>query len=174
MPETLKHPGRREFLNRLRSAPDQQLCPDATAIRPPWALHFDSQCTGCADCLPACPEGIITLDEANLPTIDFNRGECSFCGACADACIENVFDRTAQPAWHLDITVTKNCFAEQGIYCRSCGDICPQRAIRIPPQLGGRARVIIDEDACTRCGACQAACPADAISITPHKEYAHE
>lgn len=167
-------PSRREFLGRLRSAPDEQTRADATAIRPPWTVDFDTRCTGCADCVPACPEGIITLDDENLPIIDFNKGECSFCAACADACTEDVFDRTVSPAWQLDIAVAKNCFAEQGIYCRSCGDICPEKAIRIPPQLGGRARVIIDEDSCTKCGACQAACPADAILITPRKEYAHE
>ncbi|MDG4717766.1 MULTISPECIES: ferredoxin-type protein NapF [Thalassospira] len=174
MPDTLKDPGRRAFLDRFRSGTDVQSRPELSAIRPPWAVQFDANCTGCADCVPACPEGIIALDGANLPAIDFNKGECSFCEACADACSENVFDRSVEPAWHLDITVAKNCFAEQGIYCRSCGDICPERAIRIPPQLGGRARVIIDSDTCTRCGACQGACPADAILITPHKEYAHE
>ncbi|MHC8492194.1 ferredoxin-type protein NapF [Thalassospira sp. SM2505] len=174
MPETLKQPSRRDFLNRLRPAQDRHVHPDTHAIRPPWAVNFHANCTACGDCVPACPEGIISLDDKQFPTIDFNKGECTFCGACADACAEDVFDRTANPAWQLDITVAKNCFAEQGIYCRSCGDICPERAIRIPPQLGGRARVIIDESTCTRCGACQTACPADAIMITPQKEYAHE
>ncbi|HBS20926.1 4Fe-4S binding protein, partial [Thalassospira sp.] len=50
---------------------------------------------------------------------------------------------------------------------------CPESAIRIIPQLGGRARVLIGDDLCTGCGACFSACPVDAISIKPATEIAH-
>ncbi|WP_417625391.1 ferredoxin-type protein NapF [Paremcibacter congregatus] len=174
MPVTSKQATRREFLNRLRSAPVPQSSVPDRAIRPPWVHHFDDQCTACGDCAPACPEGIIGFDHNHFPIVDFSKGECTFCAACVDACPEDVFDTTQEPVWQLDIAVGNTCFAEKGIYCRSCGDSCPESAIRIPPQLGGRARVIIDEEACTKCGACLSACPADAISITPQKEHSHE
>jgi NAD-dependent dihydropyrimidine dehydrogenase PreA subunit len=63
--------------------------------------------------------------------------------------------------------VSEGCFAAKGIYCRSCGDICPERAIRFNLQTGGRATVAIDAELCTACGDCAPVCPASAISI-PH------
>lgn len=173
MPANAKQTSRREFLARFRAVSTTHSDQTDDVIRPPWAWHLDARCTGCGDCAPACPEGIIAFDGRNHPVIDFTKGECTFCGACSHACAEDVFDTTADTPWNLDITVAKTCFAENGIYCRSCGDVCPESAIRIAPQLGGRARVIVNEDACTGCGACLSACPADAISITPQKEHAH-
>ncbi|MDP2697189.1 ferredoxin-type protein NapF [Thalassospira sp.] len=162
---------RRDFLMALRGQTAPVMEP--AAIRPPWAYHLFDTCTRCGDCAPACPENIIIHDPAGFPQIDFSKGECTFCGACADICRSDVFDR-ARDAWSNVIAVSPACFSERGIYCRSCGDGCPERAIRIMPQLGGRARVIIMEDACSGCGACVSACPADAISITPAAEAAHD
>ena len=168
-----KQTSRRDFLSRFRAVPATHSDPVDDVVRPPWARDIYDRCTGCGDCAPACPEGIIAFDGKNHPVIDFTKGECTFCGACSDACAEGVFDRTADAPWTLDVDVAKTCFAENGIYCRSCGDACPETAIRIAPQLGGRARVIIDDDTCTGCGACLSACPADAISITRQKDTAH-
>jgi len=61
--------------------------------------------------------------------------------------------------------VSDGCFAAKGIYCRSCGDICAERAIRFTLQTGGRATVAIDAELCTACGDCAPICPAAAISI---------
>lgn len=169
-----KDASRRAFLTRLRGQPGKR-CPDADnrgVIRPPWAKRVPSECTACGDCAPSCSEGIIAFDDAGYPVIDFSKGACTFCGACAEACQADVFDPPQSLAWQLDVSVSSDCFAEKGIYCRSCGDVCPERAIRIVPQLGGRARVVIDDEACTGCGACFGACPATAISITQAQEHA--
>jgi ferredoxin-type protein NapF len=51
-------------------------------IRPPWALAeslFTDCCTRCNDCIDACPEQIIVIGDGGYPTIDFKRGECTFC-----------------------------------------------------------------------------------------------
>ena len=60
-------------------------------IRPPWALSdsdFTEICTGCGDCIPACPRKILVKGRAGYPVIDFALGGCDFCGACANACPE--------------------------------------------------------------------------------------
>jgi len=166
---------RRAFFTGLRgSRPDPDGQQTSTVIRPPWAWRFDENCTACGDCRSACPENIIATDKDGLPEIDFAKGECTFCAACADACPEPVFDRSVTSPWHLDVSVSNKCFAENGVYCRSCGDVCPESAIRIIPQMGGRARVLIEDDLCTGCGACFAACPVDAISISSAMESPHE
>lgn len=61
--------------------------------------------------------------------------------------------------------VSDGCFAAKGIYCRSCGDACAERAIRFSPQPGGRTAVVVDAELCTACGDCAPVCPASAISI---------
>ena len=160
--------GRRNFLTGRRlSLPDRP--------RPPWAraASVAAACTGCGACVPACPQGIVALDETGRPALDFSGSECSFCGACAEACPEPVFDR-AIPAFEHRAVIGADCFAGRGIVCQSCGDACPESAIRFRPRLGGPALPELATDRCSGCGACVSACPAQAIAIPPGSaEAAH-
>ena len=151
--------GRRNFLvGRRVSLPDR--------VRPPWsrAASIAAACTGCGACVPACTQHIVVLDETGRAALDFNTGECSFCVACAEACPEPVFDR-AIPAFDHLAMVGADCFAGRGIVCQSCGDACPESAIRFKARLGGPALPEIASDRCNGCGACIAACPAQAIAV---------
>jgi ferredoxin-type protein NapF len=158
--------GRRNFLTGRRpSLPDR--------IRPPWsrAASLVAACTGCGACAQACPQHIIALDETGRPALDFTVGECSFCGACAEACPEPVFDRAIAVFDHV-AAIGPACFASRGIVCQSCGDACPESAIRFRPRLGGPAVPELSADRCSGCGACIAGCPAGAITAQP-LEAAH-
>ena len=57
------------------------------------------------------------------------------------------------------------CLAEAGIICRSCGEACGHAAIRFSPRIGLPPRPIVDQDVCTGCGECVAACPGEAIAL---------
>lgn len=57
------------------------------------------------------------------------------------------------------------CFAEAGIVCRSCGDACPEAAIRFSPRIGLPSQAVVNAAACTGCGDCVGACPGDAITL---------
>ncbi len=57
------------------------------------------------------------------------------------------------------------CFAEAGVVCRSCGDRCPESAIRFRPRIGLPPQAIVHESACTGCGECVGACPGEAITL---------
>ncbi|MFG3593252.1 4Fe-4S dicluster domain-containing protein [Bradyrhizobium sp. RDI18] len=57
------------------------------------------------------------------------------------------------------------CLAEAGIVCRSCGDACPEAAIRFRPRIGLPPQASVNEAGCTGCGECVSACPGDAIIL---------
>ncbi|OYQ34600.1 hypothetical protein CHU95_11395 [Niveispirillum lacus] len=60
-----------------------------------------------------------------------------------------------------------HCLAETGAYCRTCGDACPEGAIRFLLRSGGRARADVDGERCTGCGHCLPPCPVNAIRLIP-------
>jgi ferredoxin-type protein NapF len=141
-----------------------------TALRLPWALSavFADLCTGCGDCVSACPEGIVALDDAQRAIVDFQRGAglCSFCGACADVCREPIFSaRTATPPWALKIGIGDDCLTREGVMCQTCRDACGDGAIRFLYMAGRIPEPQVDLDRCTGCGACVAPCPTAAIEI---------
>jgi len=140
-------------------------------LRPPWALaeaDFQSRCSRCDRCVSACPTQILFAADGGYPSIDFRRGECTFCGDCVRACADGALSLAqAQAPWHLQIAIDASCLAVQRIVCRSCADVCEALAIRFFAQAGGIALPELDTKACTGCGACINACPTQAIAVDP-------
>ncbi|PSJ48102.1 ferredoxin-type protein NapF [Zobellella endophytica] len=134
----------------------------------PWAkdwLRFTDGCTRCGDCLAACPERIIVQGDGGFPVLDFGRGECTFCGRCAETCGQDIFSATTERPWRQFAQIGASCLAYHGVHCRSCEDSCEPRAICFKPQLGAISRPELDRERCNGCGACVAGCPATAIKI---------
>jgi ferredoxin-type protein NapF len=119
----------------------------------------------------ACPTRIIVLAEEK-PALDLSVGGCTFCGACSAACPEALF---ADPPATFDhvIHIADTCLAQAGITCMSCRDFCPEDAIRLRPRIGSAFLPVIEENVCTGCGACIAACPVGAIAALPPPEPVH-
>lgn len=153
---------RRQFLRGDFSA-------KKTAIRPPWALaetDFLAACTRCRDCVNVCPEHILVFDKGAYPTVDFARGECTFCGKCAEACLPRALQkREGETPWPLKAHIGNSCVARNNVVCRACGDACAVQAIRFRPAVMAAAQPEVDAKKCTGCGACFAPCPANAIRI---------
>lgn len=153
---------RRDLFNGLRG--------QAAPIRPPFSIAeagFEEACTGCNDCISACPENILLRGRGGYPYVDFSKASCSFCAACADVCKAGAFgdQRAADQAWDLHAVIGQTCLEYNAVSCRACESWCEVEAIRFRPALGGRSDILLDQSLCTGCGACVATCPQGAISI---------
>lgn len=155
---------RRGFLTGAQALPFRPLPPGADPI----SLKT---CTGCGDCVTACPQNILHIAGGRVAIRFDAGGECTFCNACAAACPEPAFTAPAVMA-HV-MTITAACLARRGTTCMCCRDACPEQAIRMIPRIGGPFLPDLDARACTGCGACLSPCPVDAIAVTP-KEPAHD
>lgn len=140
-------------------------------IRPPWSLPemaFRSTCNSCGNCLEKCPTRIIEFGRGRIPVIDFNHGECVFCGECTRSCETGALHQSLDQApWHITAVIdNKKCLAYQNVECRSCQDPCENRAIRFLALAGNISKPDLDAEQCSGCGACFSVCPANAISIS--------
>lgn len=143
-------------------------------IRPPWALEegaFRARCTGCGECVQACPEGILVEGAGKFPRVEFSRGECTFCRKCLEKCgdgalVEGVGERWGGHPWGVKAAIKPDCLALKGVTCRSCGDACTPGAIRFSLQAGGVFLPKIDIGQCNGCGACYPICPTKSVELS--------
>ncbi len=169
------------FRGRFTSNPVQQV----PTVRMPWMVSselFTDQCSRCAECIDACPEGIIEKGDGGFPSVNFNQGECTFCAECVEVCQEPVFRSTEESPWDWIAKISESnqssaghggmavsldgvCMAHQGVVCQSCKDVCDVRAIRMHYQTSAVATPVVDQEACTGCGACVSVCPTKAIDM---------
>ncbi|WP_018302963.1 ferredoxin-type protein NapF [Wenxinia marina] len=118
-------------------------------------------CTGCGECVDACPEQVLTIAEGRV-ALEMAAGECTFCGTCSDACPESVF--TAGAGMAHEMILGDDCLARNGVSCMTCRDACPEEAITVRPRIGGPFLPVLDPALCSGCGACVGPCPAGAIT----------
>ncbi len=124
-------------------------------------------CVGLGDCSHACPFGAITMNENDLPEVDYAL--CTGCGICVKECPQKLFELVSID--HLTHVRCNN--LDKGklakdqckVACISCGICeknCPSDAIHVlGTPTGNIAR--IDYDKCTNCGICVEKCPTKAI-----------
>jgi len=163
---------RRGLFASLSSAFKNEKTQKKAVIRPPYQSDLSlfyklcPECTG-KQCVEACEEEIIVIDEAGTPTLNFSERGCTFCDACSDACDAGVLsDKTLN---FVNATVEINvlkCIAWHQVMCSSCKEPCMEDAIAFI----GLFRPKIGMDRCTACGWCIPVCPADAIEIVPGRK----
>lgn len=146
------------LLNRFAKRGSLQNMPYATS-------ELSEVCTQCKQipCISHCPENIITLNPDNLPTLDFSKSGCVFCGKCVDVCFEHNGEhggfeiQREQTQVRMKISAT-SCLAWNKSICYSCKDVCPQEI----KYIGMFYPEILS---CNGCGLCISRCPSDAIKM---------
>ncbi|MCW8934427.1 MAG: ferredoxin-type protein NapF [Gammaproteobacteria bacterium] len=141
------------------------------ALRPPWSKEeatFIDTCTRCFKCAESCTSNLIVKGSGGFPEMSFLRQGCDYCEACVQSCPESALSLTHENhfyPWSQKAFINQQCFAAQGITCRSCGEVCETDAIEIEIKLGGVSELRINAAACNGCGECLHVCPAHAIEI---------
>lgn len=135
--------------------------------RPPGAVpeaDFQLLCTGCGDCVTACPFGAIGQYPENsgvlsgTPAMNPNDAACHLCDGlpCAVACPEAALIPVPVTDVFLGLAriLTDKCFVYKGPECGACAPACPPKSLRM---VAGKPE--ITSDTCTGCGLCREACP---------------
>ena len=131
-------------------------------LRPPGALEearFLESCTGCGDCVTACPhESIRILAGQKTPLIHPDETPCYLCAdfPCIAACEPEALrpvGAVTDVAMGLAVVSQRLCTAGQG--CNACVAQCPTRAIDMDFSSMG---IRVDEALCVGCGICEYTC----------------
>ncbi|MCG3178114.1 MAG: hypothetical protein BIFFINMI_00437 [Phycisphaerae bacterium] len=151
-------------------------------LRPPGALPEDAflrTCTGCGDCVTACPAEAIYLvagpggPRDAKPVINAQTQPCVLCDslACMPACQPRALVVTSREQIRMGLAEVDagRCLRSGGEACTLCVDTCPigKAAIHLEGshEGAGLARVVVEPDGCTGCGVCEFRCPTDPRSI---------
>jgi len=101
------------------------------------------------------------------PEMAFDKGFCRpDCTRCSEVCptgaIKTVgVDEKSSISIGYAVTVSHNCLLGQGITCNACLRHCPTAAISIVVSdlATGHDTVVVNEQRCIGCGACEHYCP---------------
>ena len=122
-------------------------------------------CIGFGDCVKACPQNAICLQNG---IAHVNTRLCIGCGICTRTCPQHLITLMADEE-NLLVTCSNK---EKGavarakcsnacIGCKKCEKNCPSGAIKVENNLA-----VIDYSLCTKCGLCAENCPVGCILVS--------
>ena len=154
-----------QFDGGLAKIEDKEKPKRSKPIIPPGADNFRSfhdHCTGCQLCTTVCSNQLLSPHKATKPTISFERGYCRpECVKCSQVCPTGAIRPITvaeKSSIQIGCAVWKKelCVAE----CDLCIRKCPTNAIQ---NTEGKI-LVIDENRCIGCGACEHLCPSRPLS----------
>lgn len=140
-------------------------------VRPPYSHNddFEAKCIECEtkNCVASCETKIISLDENQIPYLNFQDFGCTYCEDCVSACPSDALSLESEQTIKAIFEIsTEKCLAYNQVICSACMEPCLDDAI----SFIGMLSPTIDLDKCTSCGYCIGKCPSDAIVIREYNE----
>lgn len=142
----------------------QQEVYQRACARPPQAVaepHFLQRCTGCGDCVRACPYGLISLQEGKAQ-LSIEYCGCDLCGKCTDSCQTGALAREVRSDTELRPHFHRLCAQQQGKRCDFCRQACSTQAIAFDSTT---RQMTLNSEHCNGCGECKIACPTHHIEL---------
>ena len=160
------------------------LMPAVVKPEPSIARIRETECIGCARCIPACPVDAILGAALRMHTV--LEAECTGCGLCIAPCPVDCIDLVPVAELQVDVIsnneltgaeivanttaagdiapLTASPIAAPCINCAACADVCPehlqpQALFRLLEARNADAAIALGLHACTGCGACDTVCP---------------
>ncbi|MCL2282090.1 MAG: 4Fe-4S binding protein [Fibromonadales bacterium] len=128
-------------------------------IIPPGADNFRSfhnHCTGCQLCTTVCSNQVLRPHKATKPTMSFERGYCRpECVKCSQVCPSGAI-RPITAAEKSSIQI--GCAVWKSDLCVNDCDLCIRKCPTNAVQRVG-SQIVIAEERCIGCGACEHLCP---------------
>ena len=125
----------------------------------------DYGCLGLGDCMRACPNGAITMEEG-VARID--QDKCHGCSVCERACPRQiiVMKETVGKAINRCCSrdpgpVSRKLCKASCVGCRLCEKNCPEQAITVENGLAH-----VDPEKCTGCGLCVSKCSTKSLVMS--------
>ena len=125
-------------------------------------------CLGLGDCMKACPNGAICIENG---IAHINTKLCSGCGICAKTCPNHLIDLMSDTEKVIVScsnrdkgAATRKVCSNGCIGCKKCEKVCPSGAIHIENNVA-----VIDYSKCPDCkdfGACARECTTGCIMIS--------
>ncbi len=147
-------------------------------LRPPGAVEeqlFLERCTGCHDCITACPPGAIVAHPSDgTPILFADQSPCLLCEdvPCIVACGTDALRPVAgidQVRMGMAVVSHQLCTAGQG--CHACVSKCPTDALRTDL---ASLRLTVSQETCVGCGMCELVCKTVndhvAIRVAPSRQ----
>ncbi len=150
--------------------------------RPPGALKdrdkFYKACTRCADCIVACPYGVLfQMGPRSGPLLDPNLNACRLCKdmPCIEACETGALKKLRKnqnPRIGIAVVTETLCrnhesrrpklpAGKKAPECKICQKECPVKGAIV----FGKDKLPDVQKSCTGCGLCVHVCPNEAIKI---------
>ena len=149
-----------------------------TVLRPPGGQDADrlfARCIRCMRCVEACPEHAIVISKVEdglagvrAPKMDFRRGFCDFCNGeyvCRKVCPTDCFtefDPLKDKIGIAKVSANECLLFHRSAKCsKRCIDVCEYDAL----ELDDQNHLVVHEDLCNGCGACEYVCPAASYQV---------
>ncbi|MHC1635261.1 MAG: 4Fe-4S binding protein [Candidatus Methanospirareceae archaeon] len=130
-------------------------------------LVDEDKCDYCGICEDICPEGAIKVRRRRGEAekievkikgkIRIRDEDCSRCGWCAFVCPYDAIDLKKPFEGEIRLKDIEKCDPSG---CRVCRDICPSHAWYVRDN-----KMVVEEEVCIYCGACENACPEKVIEV---------